>query len=335
MPDSIPRIESISPSKYERLKSCALQVFLENQVQGHGRKWVASKPQLIGLVFHKAFELYLSNSKLDSESAWQLAVSTISKEYKTEIQSGEVRRPKLFFEKRIDEVLGLLDALNAKRGTDSVKAEFRCSTNDGRISGVIDLFVDSETPVIVDFKTGVSVELEAIAPSISRQLSLYAAIISDIRGLTPRVYVMGMKSGPREIVDIDIDAVLGEVHDLVANFNEGNRTSKSNVSSATCTYCRQVGRCEDVWKQVDVARHFGFVAGRLESFLIARNGLAYVQILLNNGIVVSVRDMPSNRVAGLTVGLPIKIWGLRSLSGEADSFYWVTNRSVISDAMGS
>jgi hypothetical protein len=63
--------------------------------------------------------------------------------------------------------------------------------------------------------------------------------------------------------------------------------------------------------------------------------LAYVQILLNNGIVVSVRDMPSNRVAGLTVGLPIKIWGLRSLSGEADSFYWVTNRSVISDAMDS
>ena len=54
MSDSIPSIESISPSKYERLRSCALQVFLENQVQGNGRKWALSKAQLIGLVFHKA-----------------------------------------------------------------------------------------------------------------------------------------------------------------------------------------------------------------------------------------------------------------------------------------
>jgi len=327
--DLAARIESISPSKYERLKSCALQVFFEQNVQKNGARSAVSKPQLTGLVFHKAFELYLTNTDLDRDRAWTLAVVSISREYGVEIHGSEVRRPKLFFEKRLTEVLGLLEASNAKRGTDSVKSEFRCSSNDGVISGVIDLFIDSEIPVIIDFKTGIDAELETISPSISRQLSLYASIIRDIRGYSPRVYVVGMKSGPREIHDIDIDSVVGEVRDLVSDFNNGSRTTTSNVSVASCTYCRQVGKCEDVWKQDGVAKQLGCLAGLLNSVLVARNGLAHVQILLDNGSLVSVRDVPSTKVEGLTQGMRLKMWGLRSLSVDANSYCWVTNRSSI------
>jgi hypothetical protein len=331
MIDLAARIESISPSKYERLKSCALQVFFEQNVQRIGVKSTVSKSQITGLVFHKAFELYLTNTDLDSDRAWNLAVVSISREYGVEIHGSEVRRPKLFFEKRLTEVLGLLEASNAKRGTDSVKSEFRCSSNDGVISGVIDLFIDSEIPVIVDFKTGIDSELQTISPSISRQLSLYASIIRDIRGYSPKVYVVGMKSGPREIHDIDIDSVVVEVRDLVSDFNNGSRTTASNVSVVSCTYCRQIGKCEEVWKQNAVAKQLGCIAGLLNSVLIARNGMAHVQIVLDAGSLVSVRDVPSNKVESLTKGARLKMWGLKSLSVDANSYSWVTNRSFINN----
>ena len=305
-------------------------MFLEGNKQGAQKQKIHSRSQLIGILFHRAFQIYLTFGSQSSESSWGAAVTSISEEFNTHITDDEVRRARLYFLKRAEEVDSLLESFDVARGTDLVHAEWSCATRDGRIAGVVDLFVDTEIPIVVDFKTGIDADLEVISPEIGRQLTLYSAIVRDLRGVLPRVFVVGMKKGPREINGIDVENVLAEVNKLVHDFNSGERTDISTVSPDSCTYCKQIGKCADVWKNAPMASRIGCLQGELaKAPLLARNGLAYISIDIGENELASVRDIPNSYLEGCPTGSKCRVWGLKTVSTEDRAYSWVKNRSQL------
>lgn len=305
-------------------------MFLESNVHGVHQQQIHSRAQLIGLVFHRAFQIYLTSESQSSADSWNSAVVSISKEFKSPITDDEVRRAKLYFLKRVNEVESLLESFGVARGSDLVNAEWSCATRDGRIAGVVDLFIDTEIPVVVDFKTGIDVDLEVISPAIGRQLTLYSAIVRDLRGVLPKVYVVGMKTGPREIHGIDVENVLTEVKKLVQEFNSGRRTEASTVAMDSCIYCKQIGKCTDIWKNTAMASRIGCIQGELEKAPhLARNELAYISINVGENEPVSVRDIPNSYLEGCSTHTKLRIWGLKTVSLEDRAYSWIKNRSQL------
>jgi hypothetical protein len=305
-------------------------VFLEGNNQGAQKQKIHSRSQLIGIVFHRAFQIYLTFGSQSSESSWDAAVTSIAEEFNTHISDDEVRRARLYFLKRVKEVDSLLDSFDVVRGEDSVHAEWSCSTSDGRIAGVIDLFIDTVIPIVVDFKTGIDADLEVISPAIGRQLTLYSAIVRDLRGVLPRVFVVGMKTGPREIDGIDVENVLAEVNKLVREFNSGQRTDVATVAMDSCIYCKQIGKCADIWKNVQVASRIGCLQGELaKDPLLARNGLAYISVDMGENELASVRDIPNSFLEGCPTGSRCRVWGLKTVSTEDHAYSWIRNRSQL------
>ncbi len=305
-------------------------MFLESDNYGFRKQKIFSRSQLIGLVFHRAFQIYLTFDSQSSEKSWTAAVVAISEEFNTSITDDEVRRAKLYFLKRVKEVDSLLESFGVARGADLVHAEWSCATTDGRIAGVVDLFIDTEIPVVVDFKTGIDADLEVISPAIGRQLTLYSAIVRDLRGVLPRVFVVGMKTGPREIDGIDVENVLAEVNKLVLEFNSGQRTEVSTVAMDSCIYCRQIGKCTDIWKNAPMASRIGCIQGELaKAPLLARNGLAYISIDIGENELASVRDIPNSFLEGCPTGSKCRVWGLKTVSTEDRAYSWVKNRSQL------
>ena len=305
-------------------------MFLESNNHGLRKQKIFSCSQLIGLVFHRAFQIYLTFDSQSSEKSWNAAVVAISEEFNTPITDDEVRRAKLYFLKRVNEVDSLLESFGVARGADLVHAEWSCATRDGRIVGVVDLFIDTEIPVVVDFKTGIDADLEVISPAIGRQLTLYSAIVRDLRGVLPRVFVVGMKTGPREIDGIDVENVLAEVNKLVQVFNSGQRAEVSTVAMDSCIYCKQIGKCTDIWKNAPMASRIGCLQGELaKDPLLARNGLAYISIDIGENELASVRDIPNNLLEGCLTGSRCRVWGLKTVSTEDRAYAWVKNRSQL------
>ena len=305
-------------------------MFLESNNHGFRKQKIFSRSQLIGLVFHRAFQIYLTFDSQSSEKSWNSAVVAISEEFNTPTTDDEVRRAKLYFFKRVKEVDSLLESFGVARGADLVHAEWSCATRDGRIVGVVDLFIDTEIPVVVDFKTGIDADLEVISPAIGRQLTLYSAIVRDLRGVLPRVFVVGMKTGPREIDGIDVENVLAEVNKLVQEFNSGQRTEVSTVAMDSCIYCKQIGKCTDIWKNAPMASRIGCLQGELvKAPLLARNGLAYISINIGENELASVRDIPNSYLEGCPTGSKCRVWGLKMVSAEDRAYSWVKNRSQL------
>ena len=305
-------------------------MFLESNNHGLRKQKIFSRSQLIGLVFHRAFQIYLTFDSQSSEKSWNAAVVAFSEEFNTPTTDDEVRRAKLYFFKRVKEVDSLLESFGVARGADLVHAEWSCATRDGRIVGVVDLFIDTEIPVVVDFKTGIDADLEVISPAIGRQLTLYSAIVRDLRGVLPRVFVVGMKTGPREIDGIDVENVLAEVNKLVQEFNSGQRAEVSTVAMDSCIYCKQIGKCTDIWKNAPMASRIGCLQGELaKDPLLARNGLAYISIDIGENELASVRDIPNNLLEGCLTGSRCRVWGLKTVSTEDRAYSWVKNRSQL------
>lgn len=324
------KIETISPTKFERLRSCALRVSLEveNQVPKGLRH--PSKAQLIGIIFHKAFQNYLSTHSENVDNAWNRAFEVVTSKYRSNVSPDQVRRAKLFFQWRTDEISSLLVDFGVERGTSQVKTEFKASTNDGKIAGVIDLFIDQEPFAIVDFKTGIDAELEIVSPAFSRQLALYSVIVRDHCGRIPRVFVSGMKSKLNEISELEIDNVLAELNSLVTHFNaqEGHHTA--NVSIDSCKYCYQVSRCKEVWKNKSVLHALNSLNGKVASRpFVSANGMGSLKMLIDDAQLVSIHDVPQEFLNGIREGGVARIWGLRKLPRAENAYSWIDYRSKI------
>jgi hypothetical protein len=323
-------IESISPARFERLRSCALRVDLELESPGSGRKIITSNAQLIGLIFHKSFELYLGSKSLSPYACWEAAIAEISAMYSRELYVDDYRRQMLFFERRVLDIDNLLKEHENERGSETVLTEFNCSSSDGKIRGVIDLFIDGNVPVIVDFKTGINSELELISPMVQRQLALYGIIIRELRGVFPKIFVCGMKTKPYELLDIDFNSVHFEVESLVNEFNVGVRRTTANATFDACRFCIQKGRCAEVWKDHDLCKKIGSLSGKVAtSPLLARNGLANIQLQTGGELFSSVRDVPSVKVQRIGVDAYCRFWDLKPLTDDGLSYAWVNGRSQI------
>jgi len=324
------KIETISPTKFERLRSCALRVSLEgkNQVPKHLRQ--PSKAQLIGIIFHKAFQNYLSTHNENVENAWNRAFEVVTSKYHSNISPDQVRRAKLFFQRRTDEISSLLFDFGVERGTNQVKTEFRASTNDGKIAGVIDLFIDQDPFAIVDFKTAIDAELEIVSPAFSRQLALYSVIVRDHCGRLPRVFISGMKSKLHEIQVLEIDNVLSELNSLVTKFNAQESRHIANVSVDSCKYCYQVSRCKEIWKNKSVLHALNSLSGKVASPpFVSANGMGSLKMLVDNAQLVSIRDVPQEFLDGICEGGDARIWGLRKLPRTENAYSWINYRSKI------
>ena len=324
------KIETISPTKFERLRSCALRVSLEgqNQVPKHLRH--PSKAQLIGIIFHKAFQNYLSTHNESVEHAWNRAFEVVASKYRSNISPNQVRRPKLFFQRRTDEISSLLVDFGVERGSNQVKTEFGAATTDGKITGIFDLFIDRDPFAIVDFKTGIDADLEIVSPAVSRQLALYSVIVRDHRGKLPKVFVSGMKSRLNEILDLEIETVLSELHSLVAEFNSGSGQQLANVSIDSCKYCRQTSRCKEVWKDKSVLHALNSLSGKVASPpLVSANGMGSLKIMVENTQLVSIRDVPQEFLSGINEGEVARIWRLRKLPQSDNAYAWIDYHSKI------
>jgi len=301
---------------------------VENQVPKGLRH--PSKAQLIGIIFHKAFQNYLSTHSENVDNAWNRAFEVVTSKYRSNVSPDQVRRAKLFFQWRTDEISSLLVDFGVERGTSQVKTEFKASTNDGKIAGVIDLFIDQEPFAIVDFKTGIDAELEIVSPAFSRQLALYSVIVRDHCGRIPRVFVSGMKSKLNEISELEIDNVLAELNSLVTHFNaqEGHHTA--NVSIDSCKYCYQVSRCKEVWKNKSVLHALNSLNGKVASRpFVSANGMGSLKMLIDDAQLVSIHDVPQEFLNGIREGGVARIWGLRKLPRAENAYSWIDYRSKI------
>lgn len=300
----------------------------ENQVPKRLRH--PSKAQLTGIIFHKAFQNYLSTHNENVANAWNQAFEVVTSKYRSNVSPDQVRRAKLFFQRRTDEISSLLVDFGVERGTNQVKTEFKASTKDGKIAGVIDLFIDQDPFAIVDFKTGIDAELEIVSPAFSRQLALYSVIVRDHCGRIPRVFVSGMKSKLNEIPELEIDNVLAELNSLVTRFNaqEGHHTA--NVSIDSCKYCYQVSRCKEVWKNKSVLHALNSLIGKVASRpFVSANGMGSLRMLIDDGQLVSIHDVPQEFLNGIREGGVARIWGLRKSPRAENAYSWIDYRSKI------
>ena len=104
----------------------------------------------------------------------------------------------------------------------------------------------------------------------------------------------------------------------------------STVAMDSCIYCKQIGKCTDIWKNAPMASRIGCLQGELaKDPLLARNGLVYISIDIGENELASVRDIPNNLLEGCLTGSRCRVWGLKTVSTEDRAYSWVKNRSQL------
>jgi hypothetical protein len=67
--------------------------------------------------------------------------------------------------------------------------------------------------------------------------------------------------------------------------------------------------------------------GNVMTVMVANNKKAYVQLVMQDGSVASIRDVPNEKVDGVLSRARLKFWGLKAVSEGLNAFSWLPSRS--------
>lgn len=256
-------LESVSPSKFEALQKCALQIVLERSF-----KQYILPPSIIavaGTLLHRVVEEAYNKPPSDMDQLrllWDKIESDLEEEYsgsysvvkqvplKLQIPNYAVRKALFLktwrFRSYPEESTQVLQ--------DGIfGAERRLTDRTGKIVGRADLIVKSPDGIsIKDYKSGKIYDrkLQQVHTVYSTQLKLYAALYNESSGRYPdKLILIGPDGEEREVAFTkeECAALLREALDIVNSVNqlvaEGNILQLGKPDQEVCRTCSSRAMC--------------------------------------------------------------------------------------------
>lgn len=283
----------------------------------------------LGLLVHRTFEISFRNDT-SFEAAWTTARAE-EKFSRIDFDGMKsFRRTYLRALKRHEEIVRVISDHGGKKP----EPELDLHARGGRIIGTVDLFVDGDSPFVLDYKTGVVEDAEGnLQESVSQQLHIYAGMILQQQGLEiPTGYIVSMTAPP---IKVQIDQrrateLLDEMLESMDKFNSAlPALPPANPEPEICHWCRHIHRCDDLRAAVEARSSFrpgnleivwGTVLGTPQ---ISRSGLAAVRIGANSGTIegeFTIFDVPGHLTQNLADGSHVMISGI---SHSSSARVWI------------
>lgn len=247
------KLSAVSPSRYQALKDCFLQVAFSQASERDGER---SDAQMVGEAAHEALEWVVKGG-----APFEVRQSKVGDYFMERLdvyaQGREVAgaRPA---RARIRKVAARTVALvHAAGGAANVRTERRLEGRQGRLIGILDLAIASPVVhTIVDYKTGPAVDEEGeLAQHIQEQLAIYCLLEHEATGDWPgQAFVFGFHASPIEwTVDPSICEDVGTAALELCDEYERYRGSPPPASPApsACRFCSFAPRCDAFWTALD------------------------------------------------------------------------------------
>jgi hypothetical protein len=331
-------LESVSPTRLERLRRCPLRIAFE-QAAPEVARVATSATALCGLAAHRTIELVIGSS-WDLKAAWATACDELSAQGAGDVQSTySARRTLLRLERRLNELLGYRDQHTPK----TVRVEQTLVSRDRTVSGRLDLLLVGPEVAVVDYKTGTVTDAGAVRESYERQLAVYAWLAAEHLGVDE---VEGALFSLREgIVTVDVTAsvrntVVATLLSLRAAFNSRvPGPQPATPCEASCGWCPFVCSCEPAWTSLDegVITTLGrgdAVSGVVSAeAVMAASGTSAIRLQIDRGTVrgeAVIADVSHHVAGALHAGDRATFVGLARRSEQPLTFAW---RDEISQGM--
>lgn len=348
------RLEFVSPSSAEVLRSCLLRMWISKQSPGSG----TSNPYArLGTMVHEIMEaaakgaLSGENAESEFERLWQAAlVKQEALVSSNERHFGPLSRWRTYeLTKARAKIAALELGASSLDREQFVETEF--VARKGRLRGRPDRVVwENQELVIEDYKTGsiyeVDRELSAeLKPSYRRQMLLYAVIVHETLNEWPGHARVIPLSGAVEELSVDAGEALTlaeEVLTLLETYNElVSRGSDVPASPGerVCGVCPYQLNCEEHWATAhDTWTSYLSTEGMVVGITQAMNGLLSVKLKTSRGnapgptVIVSRLDpLRFPGLDALSIGSVVRITKLRS-QGKSCTPGFFTEFGVVTGA---
>lgn len=296
----IKKINSVSPSLGETLRSCMLRAGLSHSAEA--KNYVLGNPKAwLGTAYHAALEAVDAEAENIAESvrdAWDKSVKVLSekaKQHRLDCRFGEPETwPGYYLISAMAQVRANElwkdhpPALQAGPASNKKPAkEQRFSAHGGKLVGSPDLVRDKE---VIDFKSGQVFEdesAEIVKEQYLRQLRIYGLLVYENLGWWPERGILLPMNGSRVEVQLDPAECIREAEQAVELLSSYNQSCSSasipsdlaSASAETCKWCPYQSICPAFWEAVNVdwsIDNTGCVEGSLtDAPLQIHNGLAY------------------------------------------------------------
>lgn len=279
----------LTPSSFEEMRSCRLRYALRHKAGG-----VLDHPSAptarLGQLCHRVMERLVVSKAIPG--AWQEPFERLWVEEAAAASNADGQAPETwpgYAMKKVElrRALSDLNSLLAESSPlESIKAELVLQNSEGNIQGRLDLVHEiRKGSRVVDLKTGrVDGDGEKLKPSYRRQIQIYAYLMEQQTHRWPVEGVVLPLGGVPVIVDIDEQACVGLVREVLGLLAAYNSTvpapQPAIVSGETCPRCPVAASCPAFWKSWKPEYDPNLIAyrGRILSVYRAANGRTAVRI---------------------------------------------------------
>jgi RecB family exonuclease len=319
------RIEVLSPSRAEAIRTCPLKVAFAQAGSGKGS---TSDPARIGNICHDTLETLVRDHALDGpptaeaiRAAWDIAASHDAQRHP---QLSAPRRWTLALARLFNVANRLAGIIAALPLEAELCTEIDLTSRDGSLSGRADLVARWDAGgTLVDYKTGVATDRATgeLRDSYAGQLRLYAFLEHETRGVWPeRAILLPFVGDPVE-VSIDPDECEATAEDASAALAGYNLAAEgvppATPTAAACCWCDAAAACPAFWDACDESwREEGVYAaqGAVEFAKATPLGGLSVRLTGARGSLrgeLSIRGLDTELEAALPAGVTISLVGLR------------------------
>lgn len=343
-PSSSVRIDTISPTKVEKLIACPQRVAFEQQAEGSKRpKSSTTGAARLGVAVHRAIEICLGTPPVDAVTGWNQACDELSTDGDDPRAAPDARRMALRLERHLPRLVDFI----ARRNPSLLLREESLTSPDGRVSGQLDLLVCGDAPCVIDHKTGVVIAEGEPLDRYRRQLVLYAWLADVTLQLdVAESLLFSLRDG---LVAVDTcrsvrEGVISDVLHAQDQFNARVPGSQpANPSEETCMFCPFLGECDEAWATLRsgsvsrLGRGEAAIVEVVGDCIVATNGLAAIPIHVLAGSVAGdgvLVDVPSQSTKNLARGSTLRCWGLGLRSADPLSLSWRSGVSGFASGSG-
>lgn len=304
----------VSPSSFERLAGCPLQVAYGRAHQDGGAR-SESPAQRLGTAAHRVVEWAAREERLREppEPSWVADrwAAALAEQRAAAAVAGDLVRygdpeawaDTIITEARLRRLLRRLAEWAAALGVQPLP-EQELQSSDGRLRGVVDLIARASTGTyLADVKTGriedrASGDLKAAYVS---QLHIYAYLEHEVSGTWPRDLRLEPLAGSTQVIAADAaiaQNLAEEALTALNGFNESLPMVEARPDAAVCAFCPHLARCPAVWKAANPEWERNVIRGHVLERRDHENGTTTLVVSLDAGTMpldgrnpITVRSM--------------------------------------------
>lgn len=331
-PSASVRVDTISPTRVEKLIACPQRIAFEQRSGGAKRPAPSTMGAArLGVAVHRAIEICLATPPVDAMTGWNEACDELSAQGDDPRAAPEARRTALRLERQLPKLVDFI----TQRNPSLLLREEPLTSPDGRVSGQLDLLVCGDAPCVIDHKTGVVIDEGEPLDRYQRQLAVYAWLADVTLQLdVAESLLFSLRDG---LVAVDTcrsvrESVISDVLHAQDQFNARvPGPQPANPSEETCMFCPFLGECEEAWATLRsgsvsrLGRGEVAIVEVVGDCIVATNGLAAIPIHVLAGSVAGdavLVDVPSQSTKNLARGSTLRCWGLGLRSADPLSLSW-------------